>query len=115
MPAEAWKFSPADAVAAFPADPSAMRFAYVLNHGAMKLGLYAQSGEDRQQPHRQDELYVVASGVADFVKEGERTACKASDVLFVEAGKVHRFENASPDFSTWVVFWGPDGGEAAAA
>jgi mannose-6-phosphate isomerase-like protein (cupin superfamily) len=115
MPAGAWKFSPADAVAAFPADPTAMRFAYVLNHGPMKLGLYAQSGEDRQQPHRQDELYVVVSGFADFVKEGERAACKAPDVLFVEAGKGHRFENASPDFVTWVVFWGPDGGEAAAA
>jgi mannose-6-phosphate isomerase-like protein (cupin superfamily) len=115
MPAEAWKFTAADAVAAFPADPAAMRFAYVLNHGTMKLGLYAQSGEDKQRPHRQDELYVVVSGAADFVKEGARTACKASDVLFVEAGKVHRFENASPDFSTWVVFWGPDGGEAAAA
>jgi hypothetical protein len=35
----AWKFSPADAVAAFPADPAAMRFAYVLNHGTTKLGL----------------------------------------------------------------------------
>lgn len=92
-----------------------MRFAYVLQHGTMKLGLYAQTGEDRQQPHRQDELYVVVSGSADFGKEGERVACKPSDVLFVEAGKDHRFENISEDFSTWVVFWGPDSGDAIAA
>ena len=42
-------------------------------------------------------------------------SCIASDVLFVEAGQPHRFENMSPDFSTWVIFWGPEGGEAAQA
>ncbi|WP_372781821.1 cupin domain-containing protein [Phenylobacterium sp.] len=108
---EPFKFSPADGTAAFPADPAAMRFAYVLKHGTMKLGLYGVSGEDRQQPHAQDELYVVVSGAADFVKDGERVRCGPSDVLFVEAGKAHRFEAMTPDFSTWVMFWGPDGGE----
>jgi hypothetical protein len=29
----------------------------------------------------------------------------------VPAGKAHRFENFTPDFATWVVFWGPQGGE----
>jgi len=107
-----WKLSPADVVAQFPADPAAMRFAYGLRHGTMKLGLYAVSGEDAQSPHAQDELYVVVAGTADFVKAGERVGCEAHDVLFVEAGAVHRFENMSADFSTWVVFWGPDGGES---
>jgi oxalate decarboxylase/phosphoglucose isomerase-like protein (cupin superfamily) len=106
-----FKFSPADVAAAFPTDPAAMRFAYGLKHGTMKLGLYAQADEDRQQPHAQDELYVVISGAADFVKAGERVGCASHDVLFVEAGMVHRFENMSPDFSAWVIFWGPDGGE----
>jgi mannose-6-phosphate isomerase-like protein (cupin superfamily) len=109
-----WKLSPADVAAQFPADPAAMRFAYGLRHGTLKLGLYATAGEDTQTPHRQDELYVVVAGTADFVRETERVACAASDVLFVEAGKTHRFENMSPDFSTWVMFWGPDGGEADA-
>jgi mannose-6-phosphate isomerase-like protein (cupin superfamily) len=89
-----------------------MRFAYVLKHGTMKLGLYAQTDEDRQQPHAQDELYVVVSGSADFIRAGERVACAAGDALFVEAGVPHRFETMSPDFALWVVFWGPDGGEA---
>lgn len=106
-----FRFTPADARAAFPADPAAQRFAYVLQHGTMKLGLYAQTDVDRQKPHAQDELYVIASGTADFLKGDQRVACAANDVLFVEAGMVHRFENMSPDFSTWVVFWGPDGGE----
>jgi hypothetical protein len=105
-------FTPAEARAAFPADSAAMRFAYVLRHGTMKLGLYAQTDEDHQTPHAQDELYIVASGTADFIKGEERVSCAANDALFVEAGAVHRFENMSGDFSTWVVFWGPDGGES---
>ena len=42
----------------------------------------------------------------------ERFACEVHDVLFVAAGDRHRFEQLSPDFRTWVVFYGPDGGEA---
>ena len=104
-------FSPDDARAGFPRDPAAMRFAYVLKHGTMKLGLYAQTDQDRQQPHAQDELYVVVSGSAEFIKADQRVACPAGDALFVEAGVAHRFEGMSPDFALWVVFWGPDGGE----
>ena len=37
----------------------------------------------------------------------------AGDVIFVEAGVPHRFEGYGEDFATWVVFWGPEGGEAA--
>jgi hypothetical protein len=108
-----FRFTPADGRAAMPADPAAMRFAYLLKYGSMKLGYYAQTDQDRQQPHAQDELYVIASGTADFLREGERVACAAHDVLFVEAGVAHRFEAMSPDFAAWVMFWGPDGGEAA--
>ena len=36
------------------------------------------------------------------------------DAIFAPAGWVHRFEDLSPDFATWVVFWRPKGGEADA-
>jgi len=75
----------------------------------MKVGLYAP--EDIQGPHKQDELYIVVSGSGDFVKNGERRAFQAHDVIFVEAEATHRFENFSNDFATWVIFWGPAGGE----
>ena len=39
-------------------------------------------------------------------------AVKAGDVLFVRAGAEHRFYDFTPDFETWVIFWGPKGGEA---
>ncbi|MBP0617346.1 cupin domain-containing protein [Jiella mangrovi] len=83
-------------------------------HGTMSLQLFAPRGLDRQPPHSQDELYIIASGDSDFVHEGERFSAKVGDALFVAAGEEHRFENMSDDFTTWVIFWGPDGGEAEA-
>jgi mannose-6-phosphate isomerase-like protein (cupin superfamily) len=89
-------------------------FFYPLRHGTMRVGVYAPSGIDDQTPHEQDELYIVKRGFAEFVKNGERCAVKPDDLIFVEAGAVHRFEAISEDFLTWVVFWGPRGGEPPA-
>ncbi|OOG49602.1 cupin [Rhodanobacter sp. C01] len=100
-----------EALGKLPGSPDEFRFHYGLRHGSMKIGLYAPRGTDTQSPHQQDELYIVISGVGDFLKCGERIPFKAGDVLFVEAGSEHRFENFSDDFATWVVFWGPKGGE----
>ena len=38
----------------------------------------------------------------------------AGSFRFVPAGQVHRFEDFSADFVVWVVFYGPEGGEAEA-
>jgi uncharacterized protein YjlB len=81
----------------------------------MRLGLYAPRSDDSQTPHRQDELYVVASGSGEFVSAGQRTSFEAGDVLFAPAGVEHRFEHFSNDFATWVVFYGPQGGEQVPA
>lgn len=88
-------------------------FVVLLQHGTMSVELFAPQGVDTQQPHQQDELYIVVSGSAVLYRAGERIACQAPDVLFVPAGMEHRFEEFSADFSTWVVFYGPAGGEAA--
>jgi len=94
--------------------PAGERYATALAHGTMSLGLYVPVGLDPQTPHSQDEVYIVRSGSAEFVVSGERTACVTGDVLFVAASVEHRFEALSPDFSAWVVFWGPKGGEKSA-
>ena len=81
-------------------------------HGTMLLEVFAPSKHDYQTPHTQDELYFVVRGHGEFVLGDERMNFEAADALFVPAGKVHRFKNYSDDFATWVVFWGPEGGEA---
>ena len=49
------------------------------------------------------------------VRERRRsTSVPAGEALFVPAGVEHRFEDFTPDFATWVFFYGPEGGEAAA-
>ena len=88
------------------------RFTRLLEHGTLSVEYYAPELIDPQVPHLQDELYVIASGNSRFFRAGERVHCKAGDVLFVPAGMEHRFEDFSEDFATWVIFYGPQGGEA---
>jgi mannose-6-phosphate isomerase-like protein (cupin superfamily) len=79
----------------------------------MSVGFYAPVGADPQHPHQRDELYIIHSGSGELVIAGERNAFSPGDVFFVGAGVEHRFEQFSPDFAAWVVFWGPPGGEKA--
>lgn len=92
--------------------PEGERFARAFAHGTMSVELYAPTGVDPQKPHAQDELYIVHSGQGVFVLEGERYPFGPGEALFVPAGADHHFEGFSEDFATWVVFWGPPGGEA---
>jgi mannose-6-phosphate isomerase-like protein (cupin superfamily) len=79
-------------------------------HGTMRLLYYAPKGVDPQQPHKQDELYVVASGNGAFLCGTRRAGFVPGDVLFAPAGGAP-FENFSDDFAVWVIFYGPEGGE----
>lgn len=101
------------AAAQLPQGEHPLCFATVLRHGSMSVELYAPRGHDPQTPHKQDELYVVISGSGAFVNDGERQQFGPGDVLFVPAGVEHRFENFSHDFQTWVIFYGPEGGESS--
>ena len=87
------------------------KFTVMMNHGSMQVEYFAPQDVDTQAPHKQDELYIIASGNAIFNRNKERVHCKIGDVLFVPAGMQHRFEHFSEDFATWVIFYGPQGGE----
>jgi mannose-6-phosphate isomerase-like protein (cupin superfamily) len=93
--------------------PHGYRSSLLMQHGSMTLRYYTPRGADLQAPHDQDELYMVASGRGTFFVGGQRIAFGPGDVLFVGAKVEHRFEEFSDDFATWVVFYGPRGGEQA--
>ena len=93
--------------------PEGARSAQLMDRGSMTVRFYAPDKIDRQTPHDQDEIYVVASGAGWFVNGDRRAKFETGHVLFVAAGIEHRFEDFTDDFATWVVFYGPQGGEDA--
>ena len=93
--------------------PEGRRSAQVLAHGSMEVRWYAPKEVDEQTPHDRDELYVVMAGEGWFVNGDSRERFQPGDVLFVPAHAEHRFEDFSHDFGTWVIFYGPIGGETA--
>jgi len=88
-------------------------FVEVFTHGSLSLEIYKPGPVDQQQPHTRDEIYVVATGHGNFELEGKRQPVDTGEVLFAPAGARHKFVDCSDDFSTWVMFYGPEGGEAA--
>ena len=82
-----------------------------LARGSMTVELYRPQGTDRQPPHSRDELYIIRSGSALFNRDGQQAEVAAGDTIFVPAAMEHRFEQFSADFDSWVIFWGPEGGE----
>ncbi|MBS1574908.1 MAG: cupin domain-containing protein [Bacteroidetes bacterium] len=87
------------------------RFTTLLQNGSMSVEYYAPVKKDLQQPHLQDELYIIITGTGIFLRNNERVTFMPGDVLFVPAGMEHRFEEFTDDFATWVIFYGPEGGE----
>jgi mannose-6-phosphate isomerase-like protein (cupin superfamily) len=59
----------------------------------LEVGVYVLVAPepDRQQPHEDDELYVVLEGRGVLEVEGETTSVQEGSAVFVEAGADHRF------------------------
>ncbi len=87
------------------------QYATAMKHGTLHVLIYSPKEIDTQKPHDKDEVYVVLRGTGTFFDGTKRNSFKAGDVLFVPAKTEHRFENFTNDFVTWVIFYGPDGGE----
>lgn len=97
--------------------PEGLPAAQMLRHGSLTLYFYQPRGEDHQPPHEQDEVYVVRAGCGSFVQgnadgQMQRRRFGPGDAIFVPAGTIHRFEDFTDDFETWVIMYGPAGGEA---
>jgi len=59
----------------------------------LELGVYVLVAPepDRQQPHEDDEIYVVLNGSGVLEVEGEQVTVREGTAVFVEAGADHRF------------------------
>ena len=93
--------------------PEGQRFATIFEHGSLQVEIYAPRDSDKQNPHLRDEVYFVASGSGDYVCGAARQQFRPTDLLFAAAGVEHRFENFTDDLTVWVLFYGPEGGEAS--
>ena len=71
----------------------------------LEVGVYSLVAPepDRQQPHEDDELYVVLEGTGVLEVEGEQVPVMESTAVFVEAGAEHRF-TAYEHLSVLVIF-----------
>ena len=95
------------------AGPESKTFATVFTHGSLEVEVYSPQKIDPQQPHTRDEVYVVVQGSGEYISAAGRQPFEQGDFLFAPAGEVHRFENFSDDAVFWVLFYGPEGGEAS--
>ena len=59
----------------------------------LEVGVYVLVAPepDRQQPHEDDELYVVLDGRGTLEVEGARHPLEEGQAIFVPAGAEHRF------------------------
>jgi mannose-6-phosphate isomerase-like protein (cupin superfamily) len=94
------------------AERAANQGAYLrfLKERTMSAGLYAlKAGEsDPQQPHDQDEIYLVVSGRAAITVGEETTTVARGSVVYVPARTPHRFHHISEDLRVMVVFSPPE-------
>jgi mannose-6-phosphate isomerase-like protein (cupin superfamily) len=72
----------------------------------LSLGTYSvpAGGVDDQEPHTEDEIYVVTSGRARLVAGGQSVPVGPGAVIYVPAGEEHRFTDITEDLSLLVLF-----------
>ena len=77
-----------------------------LNSDDLSLGTYSipVGGVADQEPHTEDEVYVVQVGRATLVTDTGTVAVEPGSVVFVPAGEGHRFTDITEDLALVVVF-----------
>lgn len=77
---------------------------------SLSMGLYClKAGQaDEQQPHTEDEVYVVINGKAVFRAGGREQAVVLGSVIFVERAAEHRIVDITEDLTALVFFAPPE-------
>jgi mannose-6-phosphate isomerase-like protein (cupin superfamily) len=101
----------AQALAQLPG-PNGESFTSVFEHGTLVVEILAPPSAVPLPPHTRDEIYIVTKGSGELMNGGTRVPIGPGDFLFVPAGVEHHFENFTDDLTMWIIFYGPEGGEA---
>jgi mannose-6-phosphate isomerase-like protein (cupin superfamily) len=77
-----------------------------LRRDSMSCGLYVlePGADDPQEPHQEDEVYVVLEGQAKLMVAGQDHPVGPGSVLFVARTAAHRFHDVSERLSVLVFF-----------
>jgi mannose-6-phosphate isomerase-like protein (cupin superfamily) len=72
----------------------------------LSVGTYSipRGGIDDQEPHTEDEIYVVTAGRAVLQAGGDSAPVGPGSVVYVAAGEEHRFTGVTEDLAAIVVF-----------
>ncbi len=81
-----------------------------LRSAHLSVGTYSipAGGVDDQEPHTEDEIYVVTRGRGRFTGGGATVEVGPGSALFVAAREEHRFHDVSEDLAVLVVFAPPE-------
>jgi mannose-6-phosphate isomerase-like protein (cupin superfamily) len=77
-----------------------------MNSDALSLGTYSipAGGTDDQEPHTEDEVYVVQAGRATLVTASGTVPVEPGSVVFVPADETHKFTDITEDLALVVIF-----------
>ena len=94
-----------------PGAGSGVHWAEHLRVSDLSVGTYsiAAGADDGQEPHTEDEIYVVTAGRATIDTDSGRATVKPGDVIFVPAGEGHRFVDVEEDLALLVIFGPAEG------
>lgn len=119
---EEWPFWPThgrtpaqpDALVLDASEVQARPWQEVVRSGWLSAGVYALPAgtADEQEPHAQDEVYVVVEGSAQLDVDGRRSPVCAGSVAYVPARVAHRFVDITSDLRVAVVFAPPEAPDA---
>jgi mannose-6-phosphate isomerase-like protein (cupin superfamily) len=72
----------------------------------LSVGTYSvgSGADDNQEPHTEDEIYVVTEGQAALEAGGRAVPVGPGSVIYVPAGEPHRFTGVTRDLAVLVLF-----------
>ena len=89
-----------------PEDGNTRHWVEHLRTSDLSVGTYSVplTGRDDQQPHTEDEIYLVISGRGELRTPDQTVEVGPGSVIFVPAREEHRFVNLTEPLTVVVVF-----------